>query len=75
RKKKRRIKKKNRKRRRKRRRAIRRKRRRKEEMDMPTVIPVCYYGNPANLKTSWSNNNPGRRFFQCKKCGSGFQNP
>ncbi|MBA0811147.1 hypothetical protein Gohar_003076, partial [Gossypium harknessii] len=24
---------------------------------MSAVIPVCYYGNPANLKTSWSNDN------------------
>ncbi|MBA0627031.1 hypothetical protein Godav_004585, partial [Gossypium davidsonii] len=42
---------------------------------MSAVIPVCYCGNPANLKTSWSNDNPGRRFFGCKKYASGFQNP
>ncbi|MBA0813532.1 hypothetical protein Gohar_027377 [Gossypium harknessii] len=40
---------------------------------MPEVIPVCYCGNAAKLNTSWSNDNPGRRFFGCKKFGSGFQ--
>ncbi|KAB2015962.1 hypothetical protein ERO13_D08G061401v2 [Gossypium hirsutum] len=44
-------------------------------MEMPRVIPVCYYGNPAKLNTSWSNDNPGRRFFRCKKFGSGFGKP
>ncbi|MBA0629487.1 hypothetical protein Godav_024036 [Gossypium davidsonii] len=44
-------------------------------MDMPKVIPVCYCGNPAKLNTSWSNDNPGRRFFRCKKFGSGFRKP
>ncbi|TYG56483.1 hypothetical protein ES288_D08G067300v1 [Gossypium darwinii] len=44
-------------------------------MEMPRVIPVCYYGNPAKLNTSWSNDNPGRRFFRCKKFGSEFGKP
>ncbi|TYG84466.1 hypothetical protein ES288_D01G252800v1 [Gossypium darwinii] len=43
-------------------------------MEIPTVIPMCYYGNKANLRTSWFNDNSGRRFFGCKKYGSGFQN-
>ncbi|MBA0637421.1 hypothetical protein Godav_005193, partial [Gossypium davidsonii] len=42
-------------------------------MGMPEVIPVCYYGNLAKLNTSWFNDNPGRRFFGCKKFGSGFR--
>ncbi|KAG8479745.1 hypothetical protein CXB51_029634 [Gossypium anomalum] len=44
-------------------------------MDMPKVIPVCYCGNPVKLNTSWSNNNPGRRFFGCKKFDNAFQKP
>ncbi|KAB2062827.1 hypothetical protein ES319_A10G177000v1 [Gossypium barbadense] len=44
-------------------------------MDMPQVILVCYCGNPAKLNTSWSNDNPSRRFFGCKKFGSGFRKP
>ncbi|MBA0570500.1 hypothetical protein Golob_004151, partial [Gossypium lobatum] len=42
---------------------------------MLTVIPVCYCGNLAKLITSWSNDNPGSRFFGCKKFGSGFRKP
>ncbi|KAB2010146.1 hypothetical protein ES319_D10G216700v1 [Gossypium barbadense] len=42
-------------------------------MEMLEVIPVCYCGNAAKLNTSWSNDNPGRRFFGCKKFGSGFK--
>ncbi|KAH1129193.1 hypothetical protein J1N35_000571 [Gossypium stocksii] len=44
-------------------------------MEMPEVIPICYCGNPAKLNMSWSNDNPGRRFFGCKKFGNGFQKP
>ncbi|TYH24821.1 hypothetical protein ES288_A03G120100v1 [Gossypium darwinii] len=44
-------------------------------MEMPKVIPVCCCGNPAKINTSWSNDNPGRRFFGCKKFGNGFQKP
>ncbi|MBA0798615.1 hypothetical protein Gohar_009191, partial [Gossypium harknessii] len=44
-------------------------------MEMPEVIAVCYCGNPTKLNTSWSNDSPGRRFFGCKKFGSGFQKP
>ncbi|KAG4215917.1 hypothetical protein ERO13_A01G209050v2 [Gossypium hirsutum] len=43
-------------------------------MEIPTVIPMCYCGNIANLRTSWSNDNPGRRFFGCKKYVIGYQN-
>ncbi|MBA0668139.1 hypothetical protein Goklo_001103, partial [Gossypium klotzschianum] len=42
---------------------------------MPEVILVCYCGNPAKLNTSWPNDNLGRRFFGCKKIGSGFRKP
>ncbi|TYJ45956.1 hypothetical protein E1A91_A02G090400v1 [Gossypium mustelinum] len=44
-------------------------------MEMSTAILVCYCENPANLNTSWSNDNSGRRFFGCKKYENGFQNP
>ncbi|TYJ14188.1 hypothetical protein E1A91_A10G100800v1 [Gossypium mustelinum] len=44
-------------------------------MEMSTVIPVCYCGNLAKLNMYWSNDNPGRRFFGCKKFGSGFRKP
>ena len=33
-------------------------------------IPFCYCENPVNLKISWSNLNPGRRFVGCKSYGS-----
>ncbi|KAL4280746.1 hypothetical protein GQ457_03G020470 [Hibiscus cannabinus] len=39
-------------------------------MDEPIAFPVCGCGFPAQLKTSWSNDNPGRRFFYCKNHGS-----
>lgn len=42
-------------------------------MEIPIVFPVWYFGNSINLRTSWSNDNLGRRFFGCKKYGSGFQ--
>ncbi|TYI05640.1 hypothetical protein ES332_A10G103500v1 [Gossypium tomentosum] len=44
-------------------------------MEMLEVIPVCHCGNPSKLNTSWSNGNPGRRFFGCKKFGSRFRKP
>ncbi|KAH1098449.1 hypothetical protein J1N35_015370, partial [Gossypium stocksii] len=44
-------------------------------MEIPDVIPVCYCENPAKLNMSWSNDNPGRRFFGCKKFGSRFRKP
>ncbi|TYG84143.1 hypothetical protein ES288_D01G226200v1 [Gossypium darwinii] len=42
-------------------------------MEMPKVTPTCYCGNPTKLNMSWSNDNPGWRFFGCKKFGSGFR--
>ncbi|KAL4352011.1 hypothetical protein GQ457_06G006060 [Hibiscus cannabinus] len=36
------------------------------EMEEPIAIPICGCGVPAHLRTSWSNDNPGRRFFACK---------
>ncbi|TYH06458.1 hypothetical protein ES288_A08G157300v1 [Gossypium darwinii] len=44
-------------------------------MDMPEVISMCFYGDPAKLSMSWSNDNPGRRFLGCNKFGSRFQKP
>ncbi|TYH58425.1 hypothetical protein ES332_D08G152400v1 [Gossypium tomentosum] len=40
---------------------------------MPTVISVCYCRNLTKLNKSWSNDNPSRRFFWCKKFKSGFR--
>ncbi|KAK9005252.1 hypothetical protein V6N11_042695 [Hibiscus sabdariffa] len=39
-----------------------------EGMKEPSAFPLC--GFPAQLRTSWSNDNPGRRFFGCKNHGS-----
>ncbi|KAL4349001.1 hypothetical protein GQ457_17G006990 [Hibiscus cannabinus] len=36
-------------------------------MDEPIVLPVYGCGFPAQLKISWSNDNPGRRFFWLQK--------
>ncbi|CAL1407992.1 unnamed protein product [Linum trigynum] len=33
--------------------------------------PFCHCGDPASLKTSWTDANPGRRFFGCGKFGRG----
>ncbi|KAB2047549.1 hypothetical protein ERO13_A13G051550v2 [Gossypium hirsutum] len=44
-------------------------------MKMPEVVPVCHCRNPAKLNMSWSNDNPDRRFFGCKKFDSRFQKP
>ncbi|CAI0552644.1 unnamed protein product [Linum tenue] len=30
----------------------------------------CFCGDPAVLKTSWTDGNPGRRFFGCSKYGT-----
>ena len=39
-------------------------------MEMPNVnVPFCHCGLRVDLKTSWSNDNPGRRFLGCKKYG------
>ncbi|KAK8588904.1 hypothetical protein V6N13_087797 [Hibiscus sabdariffa] len=40
-------------------------------MDSRREIPKCNCGQDADLKTSWSNVNPGRRFFDCSKYGVG----
>ncbi|KAH1129834.1 hypothetical protein J1N35_001212 [Gossypium stocksii] len=44
-------------------------------MEMPESLLLCYYGNPAKLNMSWSYDNPGRRFFGCKKFGNRFRKP
>ncbi|KAK8998432.1 hypothetical protein V6N11_083823 [Hibiscus sabdariffa] len=31
-----------------------------EEMEEPSAFPLCGCGFPAQLRTSWSNDNPGR---------------
>ncbi|KAK8552167.1 hypothetical protein V6N13_120586 [Hibiscus sabdariffa] len=41
-------------------------------MEEPISFPICGCGYPAKLTTSWSNRNPGRRFFGCKNYGSFF---
>ncbi|KAB2097170.1 hypothetical protein ERO13_A01G145614v2 [Gossypium hirsutum] len=42
---------------------------------MPEVILECSCGDLAKLIMSWSNDNPGRRFFGCNKFGSRFRKP
>ncbi|KAL4297468.1 hypothetical protein GQ457_12G008700 [Hibiscus cannabinus] len=32
--------------------------------------PICRCGKPVMLKTSWSDENPGRRFFGCNNYGN-----
>ncbi|KAK8574483.1 hypothetical protein V6N13_034247 [Hibiscus sabdariffa] len=39
-------------------------------MEEPSAFPLCGCGFSAQLRTSWSNDNPGRRFFGCKNHGS-----
>ncbi|KAK9024975.1 hypothetical protein V6N11_064876 [Hibiscus sabdariffa] len=36
------------------------------EMEELIAVLICGCGVPAHLRTSWSNDNPGRRFFGCK---------
>ena len=28
---------------------------------------TCFCGNPAQLMVSWTDRNPGRRFFRCRE--------
>ncbi|KAL4310495.1 hypothetical protein GQ457_01G035680 [Hibiscus cannabinus] len=39
-------------------------------MDEPIAFPICGCEFPAQLIISWSNDNPGRRFFCCKNYDS-----
>nr|GMC80076.1 uncharacterized protein LOC109191851 [Ipomoea batatas] len=32
-----------------------------------TSIPICQCSQPLQLRTSWTNDNPGRRFWVCTK--------
>lgn len=32
------------------------------------VNPICTCGSPSALKISWTDLNPGRRFFKCNRC-------
>ncbi|KAK9021277.1 hypothetical protein V6N11_011275 [Hibiscus sabdariffa] len=41
-----------------------------EGMEEPSAFPVCACGFSPQLRTSWSNDKPGRRFFGCKNYGS-----
>ncbi|KAL4318705.1 hypothetical protein GQ457_18G000570 [Hibiscus cannabinus] len=41
-----------------------------EGMEEPSAFSVCECGFSAQLRTSWSNENPRRRFFGCKNYGS-----
>ncbi|KAL4311510.1 hypothetical protein GQ457_01G005740 [Hibiscus cannabinus] len=36
-----------------------------EQMEGTNSSPLCYCGVPAALRTSWTKDNPGRRFFGC----------
>ncbi|KAG5599119.1 hypothetical protein H5410_030489, partial [Solanum commersonii] len=36
---------------------------------------VCLCGTPPILKISWTNDNSGRRFLDCRHYGSSFRNP
>ncbi|KAK8627767.1 hypothetical protein V6N13_135369 [Hibiscus sabdariffa] len=40
-----------------------------EGMEEPIAFPVCGCGFSAQLRTSWSNDNPGMRFFGCNNYG------
>ncbi|PWA51551.1 zinc finger, GRF-type [Artemisia annua] len=33
------------------------------------MIVTCNCGKQATIKTSWTNSNPGRRFYCCPTCG------
>ncbi|KAL4302026.1 hypothetical protein GQ457_10G015990 [Hibiscus cannabinus] len=39
-------------------------------IEEPSAFPMCRCGFSAQLRTSWFNDNPGRRFFGCKNYGS-----
>ncbi|KAK8523230.1 hypothetical protein V6N12_047758 [Hibiscus sabdariffa] len=40
-----------------------------EESETTNMIPVCNCGIPAEMRTSWTKANPGRRFFGCPNFG------
>ncbi|KAL4378190.1 hypothetical protein GQ457_02G022010 [Hibiscus cannabinus] len=43
-------------------------------MENEDMNHLCFCGLPCDLRTAWSSNNPGRRFFGCKNYGkSRFQ--
>ncbi|PWA56021.1 zinc finger, GRF-type [Artemisia annua] len=33
------------------------------------MVLICDCGKQATIKTSWTNRNPGRRFYCCPSCG------
>ncbi|CAL1377189.1 unnamed protein product [Linum trigynum] len=34
------------------------------------AAPFCHCGEPTDLKTSWTEANPGRRFYGCSRYGT-----
>ncbi|KAK8492342.1 hypothetical protein V6N11_066153 [Hibiscus sabdariffa] len=38
---------------------------------METGVPICHCGHESKIVTSWTDENPGRRFFGCKNYGRG----
>ncbi|KAK8617713.1 hypothetical protein V6N13_080620 [Hibiscus sabdariffa] len=38
-----------------------------------TNAPSCFCGRPASLRTAWTDNNAGRRFYGCANHGHGFR--
>ncbi|CAL1382811.1 unnamed protein product [Linum trigynum] len=36
------------------------------------AAPFCHCGEPTDLKTSWTEANPGRRFYGCSRYGVRF---
>ncbi|KAL4384940.1 hypothetical protein GQ457_15G016590 [Hibiscus cannabinus] len=38
-----------------------------------TNVPSCFCGRPASLRTAWTDNNAGRRFYGCANHGHGFR--
>ncbi|KAB2002383.1 hypothetical protein ES319_D11G062900v1 [Gossypium barbadense] len=42
-------------------------------MELPYAILECYCGLSASFRTSWSNENPRRRVFDCENYGHRFK--
>nr|XP_027102658.1 uncharacterized protein LOC113723898 [Coffea arabica] len=43
----------------------------KESEEVTTVPVTCHCGKASKLRTSWTDENPGRRFFCCENYGEG----
>ncbi|KAL4340924.1 hypothetical protein GQ457_08G009690 [Hibiscus cannabinus] len=46
--------------------------RRMKEIEAMSHVPICKCGKEAVLKTAWSDDNPGRRFYGCSNYGHGY---